>query len=378
MGDKQTKSNSYTNSNTNAVSDYAPWASTRPQLEQVLGQVGGQVQNAQLTGNEQGAISGLVGNAQAGNPYAAGIGNLATDLLSGGQDRTGIAQSGYDQYRAGLQPYATGSTNPWDNADFGRVINDVTSRTMDAVKSSYQGAGIPAASYGDFGKTAGEGITSAVAPLAWQASNDLNNRKLGAMDSLYSGANTTAGLLSGLDTASLNNRQAGVGVADAASKAQNLPHMQTIAAEALRRGIPAEALQQISSLLIPMAQLGGTRNVQSNTAGSSYGTQTETPGLYDWMKLGAGSLAGGGNSAMSGLLGFLSDRNEKTDIKKVGTDKTTGLGLYSYRYKGDPKTYPKVVGPMAQDIEKKFPGSTVRIDGKLAVKPEAAGLLGAF
>ena len=46
----------------------------------------------------------------------------------------------------------------------------------------------------------------------------------------------------------------------------------------------------------------------------------------------------------------MSDENEKTDKKKIGKDPDTGLDLYSYRYKGDPKTYPKVVGPMAQDF----------------------------
>jgi hypothetical protein len=115
--------------------------------------------------------------------------------------------------------------------------------------------------------------------------------------------------------------------------------------------------------------------------GTSTGTQQSEAGLMDYLKL----FAGGGNSSAAGMangasaiLGLLSDRNEKTDIKKVGTDSDTGLDLYSYRYKGDPKTYPKVVGPMAQDIEKNYPGSTVRISGKLAVRPEAAGLLGAL
>jgi hypothetical protein len=43
----------------------------------------------------------------------------------------------------------------------------------------------------------------------------------------------------------------------------------------------------------------------------------------------------------------LSDRRDKTDIEKLGTDEPSGLDAYAYRYKGDPKTYPKVVGPMA-------------------------------
>ena len=57
----------------------------------------------------------------------------------------------------------------------------------------------------------------------------------------------------------------------------------------------------------------------------------------------------------------------KTDISKVGKDKETGLDLYAYRYKGDPKSYPKVVGPMAQDIEKKYPDQVKDIGGRKAV-----------
>jgi hypothetical protein len=80
--------------------------------------------------------------------------------------------------------------------------------------------------------------------------------------------------------------------------------------------------------------------------------------------LGAKTAAGG--SIAASLLG-LSDEREKTDIEKIGKDPETGLQLYAYRYKGDPKTYPKVTGPMAQEVEKKFPGSTEQVGGRMAV-----------
>ena len=57
----------------------------------------------------------------------------------------------------------------------------------------------------------------------------------------------------------------------------------------------------------------------------------------------------------------------KTDKQKLGKDPETGLDIYAYRYKGDPKTYPKMVGPMAQDIEKKYPDQVVELGGKKAV-----------
>jgi len=65
--------------------------------------------------------------------------------------------------------------------------------------------------------------------------------------------------------------------------------------------------------------------------------------------LGAAGTAAMGFAKLLPLLG-LSDEREKTDIKKIGKDKESGLTMYSYRYKGDPKSYPKVTGPMAQEV----------------------------
>jgi hypothetical protein len=44
--------------------------------------------------------------------------------------------------------------------------------------------------------------------------------------------------------------------------------------------------------------------------------------------------------------------------------------MYAYRYMGDPKTYPKAVGPMAQDVEKRYPGSTMEVDWHMVIRPE--------
>lgn len=62
-------------------------------------------------------------------------------------------------------------------------------------------------------------------------------------------------------------------------------------------------------------------------------------------------------SAISGLGGLfsLSDERAKTDKKKLGETKD-GLGLYSYRYKGDPQTH---VGVMAQEAEKHNPNAVM-------------------
>lgn len=108
-------------------------------------------------------------------------------------------------------------------------------------------------------------------------------------------------------------------------------------------------------------------NVLLSSLGMSpYGKQENTTKTTD---RGSGGMdfASMGLGLLSLLPALFSDRDAKTDITKLGKDPESGIDLYAYRYKGDPKSYPKVVGPMAQDIEKAVPGSTRRVGGKLMI-----------
>jgi hypothetical protein len=111
-------------------------------------------------------------------------------------------------------------------------------------------------------------------------------------------------------------------------------------------------------------RLGATSATPYSTTQS--GTQFVPRGNSFLQGLGTVGSAASGIAALAPLLGF-SDERMKTDIEKVGRDKETGLNMYAYRYKGDPKTYPKVVGPMAQDVEKKYPEQVREVAGRKAV-----------
>lgn len=106
--------------------------------------------------------------------------------------------------------------------------------------------------------------------------------------------------------------------------------------------------------------------------------QAATSGLQ--MLGGLFSAPAGGASAAAGLAGFFSDRRMKTDIQKIGRH-PLGIDIHAYRYKGDPKTYPKTVGPMAEDVAKRFgPAAVGEIPGsggKMAVHPAVLGALAA-
>ena len=134
--------------------------------------------------------------------------------------------------------------------------------------------------------------------------------------------------------------------------------------------------QQLSIL---QSALGMTPYEQGQQSSSTQETQQSANPLAAVMS-GAQTL--GSLFSPAGALGkldpFGSDRRLKTDITRVGTH-SSGIPIHAYRYKGDPKTYPKVVGPMAEDVAKTFgPGSVAKIPGsggKMAVHPAIMGAL---
>jgi hypothetical protein len=126
----------------------------------------------------------------------------------------------------------------------------------------------------------------------------------------------------------------------------------------------------------PQQQLGmmesalGMTPYNTGTSGSSASTQTTTNSNPMQAALG-GLQTLGGLFGSAGLFGT-SDRRLKTDIKRIDTH-PSGLPIYAYRYKGDPKTYPKVAGPMAEDVAKIAPHAVrpMGVKGRLAIDMDA-------
>jgi hypothetical protein len=154
------------------------------------------------------------------------------------------------------------------------------------------------------------------------------------------GAGTT---LQGQNTQDLNNlMQTG---ALSQTQAQNILNAQTANADKQNQ----YGLQGLNTRL---SALGMT---PYNTTQQTDSTQKQTQSNPLGAALGIGQLG-------LGLL-KLSDDDMKTDKEKVG--KTPGgTDVYAYRYKGDPKSYPKVVGLMASDVAKKQPSAVARLPGK--------------
>jgi hypothetical protein len=136
-----------------------------------------------------------------------------------------------------------------------------------------------------------------------------------------------------------------------------------------------QAQNQINANMNQFNQAWNYPTTQLNTLLSSLGmtpygstqtTQGATQNNYtpDYAQSALGLLSIG-----AGM--FKSDKRVKKDIQRVGTHAPSKLPTYSFHFKGQPSAAPKTVGPMAQDVEKKYPGAVAEIGGIKHVNPAA-------
>jgi hypothetical protein len=139
------------------------------------------------------------------------------------------------------------------------------------------------------------------------------------------------------------------------------------------QGQQSQAQSIIDANKAKFAEAQGYPNEQLNTLLSSLGmtpygktqtTQGDTKDSYspDYAQSALGLLSIG-----AGL--FKSDKKAKKDITAVGTHAPSGLPVYSYRFKGQQPGTPKTVGPMAQDVQKSFPGAVANVGGTKYIAP---------
>ncbi len=335
----------------------------------------GQLQNVQALQGNVGATNPAFGYAQG---IAGNVGNYQPGMVNAGY----LASTDLSSY---MNPYTQ------------NVINSGLSALDQQRLQSLNQVGDTALKTGAFGGSR-HGITEAVtnASAAQQAgslasnlmSQNFSQAQAAAQNDLQRNMamqqlNQAAGLqgaqlnldaANSLGALAAQGQQSFLQGIGAASAAQDQLQRQNQAILDAQRQYYGEQQQfPIQQLMLPLQALGMTPYGQTTTTTgtTTAPSQSGSPllgglggalaaygaGLGPW-----GALAGGAIGALGS-----SDRDMKTDIKRVGEDPETGVPLYAYRYKGDPKTYPKVVGPMAQDIEKKYPDQVVDIGGSKAV-----------
>jgi hypothetical protein len=334
----------------------------------------------------------------AGQPAAYGQNLIQNNGLTSGYQAPMATYGNVTQNASQPTSSATNLAGMATGADAGKdpymmqMLQDNANLIGNRVASQMSGAG-RLGSFG-YGDQMARSIMAANAPILSNAYNSDKNRQLSASGQIDQSNNAANAMQLGAaqgQTGLLN-----AGQQNAAQWASMMPQLQNMAYQPGQQLMGVGQYQQAynqqnidaqrqlfeQQQAMPWTQLArysgavsGLSPLMAN-AGSMTGTQDTQKqlGLQDYSQMLGG--AQGAANIGSAMLGFLSDRNEKTDIKKVGDDPRTGLPMYAYRYKDDPKTYPKIVGPMAQDVEAAMPGSTERLGGKLYIKREALGILG--
>lgn len=261
----------------------------------------------------------------------------------------------YDRNNAGIGARAAaagafgGSGAAIERAQLARSFGDqVASTTAQLMAAGYDKA-----------------TATAMANAQMRQQTEMSNAQLAQNNGQFNASAQNAMGLQGAQMAQQNNQfnagaQNSMAVQSAQTNSAMLNDEQTRQMRAIQQLLQGGQTQQgvaQQSIDVPwtmLQRLIGTTPSLNNTGGTK---TTET--------------SGGGPGAAQlglGLLGmFLSDEDTKKDVEKLGKDPKTGLPLYSYNYKSDPPSAPKRVGPMAQDIEKKYPGMVRTVGGKKVV-----------
>jgi hypothetical protein len=344
------------------VADVAPQTQQAWNMAANSGSVGQPAQNAAQAGylNTMAQAPGQINPAQLSNtnlspymnPYTQSVINSTIPLM---QQSNALQQNQVQDQAASANAYG-GSR---------QGIQQGVAQAQGALNIGQMAAGLNQANFG-------QAQTAAQSDVAAQNTAAAQNQAAGlSQEGLV---NQAAQGLGNLGSQQMQNNLANFGMLSAAGGQQQQQQQNDINAQMAK-------FQQAFSY--PQSQLGimesslGMTPYNTATSGSSASstdtTQTQSNpfgAATSGMQMLGSLFSGGANSAMSGLTSFLggSDRRLKTDIKKVGKH-PAGVGIYSYRYKGDPKTYPKVVGPMAEDVMKIAPHAVrpMTTKGHLAV-----------
>ena len=323
--------------------------------------------------------------------------NLAAQSGGAGADQYNASQAGFltaagtPATQVNAQSLANTNLQPYENPFTQSVINTTMPLMQQQNALSQNQAANQANSANAFGGSR-QGVQQGVA----QAQGALN---IGQMASQLNQANfnqaqtaATGDITRNLQAQQGNQQanqaninsliQAASGLGTLGSQAQQNQRQQFLELSTAGAGEQAQAQNQIAANMgqfnqaqqYPLTQLGilqsGLQETPygSTSIGSSSGQQqqTTTPSLMSDVTGGLQALGGmfGTGGPFASLMAG-SDRALKTDITKVGVHPATGLPLYSYRYKGDPKSYPKITGPMAEDAMQVAPHAvrTVGVHG---------------
>jgi hypothetical protein len=330
-----------------------PWAQAQPLLTNLLGQYGNA--NTAVTGDQSSALNNLQSSASSipnfGDAASSAIGKIFGADNSG---QVGLLNNAYSTLQNNLGATASGANlDPYSTPGFADAINTATNDITNKVKSTYAASGRDPSGAGSFAGSLGRGLTSGIAPTIASQYNQNYANMAGANNSLLSGASSTASGINNLNTSQVQSLLAGIGGAGSVGSLYTSPATSQLAAANAAYSQPYANLAQLLQPSVSLAGLG------SSSSGTGNSTSTSQPSLLD--SISSGFKTGGtGLSALSALFA-LSDERAKDDIAPVGK-LNDGQTVFSYRYKGSPKTE---IGLLAQDVEKRDPEAVATLPNGL-------------
>jgi hypothetical protein len=333
------------------------------------------------TGN---LIAGFSPEQEAAFQFAqAGLGASQPAFTQALQAASGVSQ--YDPRMVNASSFLQGDVSAYMNPYIQNVENAALARLQGATQQAVNRVGdqaVQARAFGGSRQGIAEGVAlGEAARSAGELSANLRAQGFNQAAQLMQTdqqralqaelANQQAGLQGAQQRLAAAGMLGNLGTASQESRLRDAAMLENIGMQ--RQGLEQALLDQAYARFLeernyPIEMLNLRLGATSATpyGATTTGTQFVPRGNSFLQGLGGFGSAASGLAALAPLFGF-SDERMKTDIEKVGRDKETGLDMYAYRYKGDPKTYPKVVGPMAQDVEKKYPEQVREVAGRKAV-----------
>lgn len=353
MGAKQTG----TQQSTSTVNT-GPWSAQAPYLKQAFSEA-------------QSLYNTNKGNKYYSGETVAPLNSAQNDALDatigiGSGVNPGVAAAGQNNAETLSGMYLDPASNPY--------LRSTYDAAADAVTRQYQTATAPqtAGAFSGAGRYGSGAYQNQVKNNELAFGTSLNNLAANIYGSNYASERdrqlAAAGQAGGINQAQYINPTAALGAGGVRQTQQQNVDNANMAAYNYNRDQPTNALNSY------LGQIQGNYG-QSGTTTQSTPIYTNPAAQAIGGGLGIASLfapGAGGGSAASGIgsmLGKLSDRRLKTDIRLIGKS-FDEQNIYSYRFLGEPQTE---IGLMAQEVRERVPDAvSERPDGLLEVNYAAA------
>lgn len=347
---------SSTPATTNTASSSQPWSAATPLLGNLINQYGSQ--STATTGDQSSALSNLQSSAAAIPNFGSTAANGVSQLFnSSTAPQVGMLNSGYSALQSNLASAANpANINPLTDPGIGDTLSALNKNITNSVKGQYAGSGRDPSGAGSFAGSLATGLAQGEAPvITSQYNTDVANQQ-NAANTLYGASNTTANNITGQNQVPLSNIMSGISGAGMLSNLYTQPASTQLSAANAAYQQPYSNLQ---SLLSPALGLGALGT-------STTGTSTSTPANNPLMNILGGSALG------AGLL--FSDRRLKEN-ERTEAVLPSGLPVKSFNMKHDPFKH-RQIGLIAQDVERKDPGSVHQVGRFKAVNYDRAFQMG--